>query len=82
MNYLLHIIIRVRFVRTCAQNNNYNNKEKNKKKVLACVLMTRSTLYKKKNLSIYLEVSDFLLIFAGRKVFNCYERRNQRHRTT
>ena len=46
MNYLLHIIIRVRFVRTCAQNNNYNNKE-NKKKVLACVLMTRSTMYNK-----------------------------------
>ena len=46
--------------------------------MLACVLTTRSTLYKKKNLSNYLEVSDYLLIFAGRKVFNCYERRNQR----
>ena len=45
--------------------------------MLACVLTTRSTLYKKKNLSNYLEVSDYLLIFAGRKVFNCYERRNQ-----
>ncbi len=47
MNYLLHIIIRVRFVRTCAQNNNYNNNKENKKKVLACVLTTRSTLYNK-----------------------------------
>ena len=43
MNYLLHIIIRVRFVRTCAQNNNYNNNKENKKKVLACVLTTRTT---------------------------------------
>ena len=40
MNYLLHNIIRVRFVRTCAQNNNYNNNKENKKKVLACVLST------------------------------------------
>lgn len=60
MNYLLHIIIRVRFVRTCAQNNNYNNNKENKKKVLACVLTTRSTLFKKKILYNYLEVSELL----------------------
>ena len=61
MNYLLHIIIRVRFVRTCAQNNNYNNNKENKKESACVCLNDTQHLVQKKSYLFFCFRATFLV---------------------